>query len=83
MDIQWNIIKPLKAHCRGYLVTQGNAYGILLCKISECKLGYIVYSIILIVLKTRSVCVYMCIYLCIYMDTYVYYICIYMQREEG
>lgn len=78
MDIQWNIIKPLKAHCRGYLITQSNAYGILLCKISECKLGYIVYSIILIVSKTKSVWVYVYILMYIYIDTYVYYICIYM-----
>lgn len=78
MDIQWNIIKPLKAHCRGYLVTQSNAYDILLCKISECKLGYIVYSIILIVSKTKSVRVYVYILMYIYIDTYVYYICIYM-----
>lgn len=61
MDIQWNITKPLKAHWRGYLVMQSNAYGILFCKISECKLGYIVYSIILILSKTKSVCV--CVYI--------------------
>lgn len=40
---------------------QSNAYGILFCKISECKLGYIVYSIILILSKTKSV--YVCVYI--------------------
>lgn len=81
MDMQWNIIKPLKAHCRGYLVTQGNAYGILLCKISECKLGYIVYSIILIVLKTKSVCVY--VYILMYIYGYLCLLYLYLHAERG